>query len=436
MQRGRHVSRRRLLGLGAAAGLTALAPASTMVRAKEEDKPDLLSSHPVRLIADRIVCWQTPCGDLDSRQCPFGGGGHLSYPFLAIGMYEAYKATGIEQYKAAAAGCATFFQSIMSPAWHTPHFGLALRALQILKLCQPRNWRWNDKATTLVRWMVPWRWDEATYFLNGYAAGGMKDAANCTDNAHAGVGLMVYYDMSSDPRSLRWPIPPQAGVDIPGTNAESIQATRTLALEMAEGMAACYLTEMKPGSYQGWWSSKLGTWAISPNSAVRFEHFRDSNKEKPNTVKCCDTGWGYASIETIDYLTRLHATAENENLKAAIAEKCATSMKWQFDDCQFADGACGILGRDDKWLGMTAGAVLSYLRTRAAGFLSEQDVAEYRPKAKAARDWMLKCITPETLDSKQPGYVKVTGRSTPNPRDLFGWHFGWALEALCQSRQI
>ena len=27
----------------------------------------------------------------------------------------------------------------------------------------------------------------------------------------------------------------------------------------------------------------------------------------------------------------------------------AASMKWQFDACQFDDGACGMSGRDDKW---------------------------------------------------------------------------------------
>jgi hypothetical protein len=31
-------------------------------------------------------------------------------------------------------------------------------------------------------------------------------------------------------------------------------------------------------------------------------------------------------------------------------------MKWQFDACQFDDGACGLSGRDDRWLGMTGGA--------------------------------------------------------------------------------
>ena len=435
----RRFSRRTLLRLTAASGVAAAARGKTTRGAdkKPTGRPGSPASRAIRLIADKIVEWQTPSGDLDSRRCPFGGGGHLSYPFLGAGMYRAYKATGVEAYKAAAAGCATFYLSIMSPVWHTAHFGLALRALQVLKLCRPGWTQWNAKATALVDWMLPWRWDEPTYFRMGYGAGGMADAANCTDNAHAGAGLMAYYQMSENPKSLKSRVPDvPAGINITRVNAEAIKATRVLALEMAEGLARCYLTEMKPGTYQGWWSSKLGTWAIAPNSAIRFEHFRDSNKEKPNTVKCCETGWGYASIESIDYLTQLSAATSKEDLKAAIPGKCATSMKWQFDGCQFDDGACGIIGRDDKWLGMTAGAVLSYVRTKAAGFLSDRDVAQYRPKAQAALDWMLRRVTPETLDSRDSGYVKVTGRSTPNPRDFFGWHLGWTLEALVRADEI
>jgi len=108
-------------------------------------------------------------------------------------------------------------------------------------------------------------------------------------------------------------------------------------------------------------------------------------------------------------------------------------MKWQFDACQFDDGACGMSGRDDKWWGMTAGAVLSYLRTRDAGFLSEQDVARYRPKAARARDSLVKQATEETLRSG--GYLRVTGKSRPK-LDNQAWLFAWCLDALLRVDEV
>ena len=60
MQAKRQIPRRSLLGLSAAAGVAALTPGGSTVRAKEEGKPPVAPSHPVRMIADRIVRWQRP----------------------------------------------------------------------------------------------------------------------------------------------------------------------------------------------------------------------------------------------------------------------------------------------------------------------------------------------------------------------------------------
>ncbi|MBC8873292.1 MAG: hypothetical protein H8E44_27975 [Planctomycetes bacterium] len=65
--------------------------------------------------------------------------------------------------------------------------------------------------------------------------------------------------------------------------------------------------------------------------------------------------------------------------------------------------------------------------TRDAGFLPAQDVARYRPKAQAARDWLLAHATDDTL--KSGGYLRVTGRSRPK-LDSRVWLFGWCLDAL------
>ena len=103
-------------------------------------------------------------------------------------------------------------------------------------------------------------------------------------------------------------------------------------------------------------------------------------------------------------------------------------MKWQFDACQFDDGAVGMRGRDDKWLGATAGAILSYLRVRDAGFLPDADRVTYGQKAAMARDWILRHLTPELVDGG--GYIEVTGESEPRPPENLAWLLAWTLEAL------
>jgi hypothetical protein len=109
-------------------------------------------------------------------------------------------------------------------------------------------------------------------------------------------------------------------------------------------------------------------------------------------------------------------------------------MRWQFDACQFDDGACGMRGRDDRWLGMTAGAILSLLRVRDAGFLDSATEAEYLPRACAARDWLVAHVTPENVESG--GYFAVTGQSEPRPPENQAWQLGWTLEALMRLGEL
>ena len=108
-------------------------------------------------------------------------------------------------------------------------------------------------------------------------------------------------------------------------------------------------------------------------------------------------------------------------------------MKWQFDACQFDDGACGMASRDDKWVGMTAGAILSFLRVRDADFLSAEEIAKYRPKVELARDWLTRDLADKVL--KHRGYIRVTGKSQPK-LDNLAWLLGWALSALIRLDEI
>ena len=83
---------------------------------------------------------------------------------------------------------------------------------------------------------------------------------------------------------------------------------------------------------------------------------------------------------------------------------------------------------------MTAGAILSYLRARDAGFLSAADAAAYGRKARLAADWLLDHVTPQSIDAG--GYFPVTGQSEPRPPENLAWQLGWTLEALTRLHEI
>lgn len=363
----------------------------------------------IRLLADRFTSWQTPYGRPDPRRCPFVTPGkcvstHFHSPtFLAIGLYHAFKAMGDETYKAAADRYVTYYLAAMRdpptggqrqdyPSY--PYqYGMALAGFGPFRMHNPDEDCLDGKAAALYEWLLRWRWAEGSYFRNGYgnAKHSVADCANSDDNCHMGRGLVAYHAVSG----------------------------RADVLRDAEGLAAYYLTEMEPGTLKGCWSSALGTWVVAPTTVDSIEHFRND--------KSCEMGWGFSSVGAIEFLSDL-APATNNEIRRALADRCAASMRWQFDACQFDDGACGMSGRDDRWLGMTAGAILSYLRTRDAGLLDEKMQAAYRPRAIAARDWLLAHLTADDVDSG--GYYKVAGKSEPRPPENQAWQMGWTLEAL------
>jgi len=397
----------------------------------------------IRMLAGRFAAWQTPFGRPDPERCPFVTLGKCistqfhSPAFMATALYRAFEVTGDAAYKAAADRYVTFYfaclrdppaggQRLDYPSYPF-QYGMALGGYRDFRRHNPEETSLDGKAAAIYEWLLRWRWDEGSYFRNSYGSekDGVPDCGFSDDNTHMGRGLMGYYEVSGRPEVL----------------------------EEAKGLARYYLTEAKLGSYQGCWSSAMGTWVVAPTMVAGFEHFHN----KPSI----EMGWGFSATGAVEYLTQLASQLRNADIglrspdrasdTAAvsdqsairnspsailpeIAQKCATSVKWQFDACQFDDGACGMRGRDDKWLGMTAGAILSFLRVRDAGFLSAEDVARYRPRARAAVDWLRAQTTPEAVDAG--GYIKVTGESEPRPPENLAWLLAWTAEALIRSEDV
>lgn len=394
----------------------------------------------ILLLADRFTEWQTSYGRPDPTRCPFVlpeslvTSTHFHSPsFMAIGLYRAFEATGRRAYKAAADRYVTYyFACLREPAaqldaysrrWvehmgqrHGPDpnrdewaknilawpfmYGMALAAYRDFKTANPDETALDSKAAALFRWLLHYRWERGSWFRNGYGDPdrGVPDAGNSDDNCHIGRGLMGYYATTQSPDVLR----------------------------EAQGLAEYYLTECRPGTYNGCWSSALGSWVVAPTTVASFEHFRDRQS--------CEMAWCFSSVGATEYLTQLAGATRSETFRSRIAHVSRTSMKWQFDSCQFDDGAVGMRGRDDKWLGATAGAILSFLRVRDAGFLADADARAYRDRAIAARDWVLHHLTPEFVDCG--GYIEVTGESEPRPPENLAWLLAWTLEALVAMERL
>lgn len=372
----------------------------------------------VRELADRFARWQTPYGRPDPEKCPFVTPGRCistqfhSPTFMAIGLYRAFDLFGDQAYKDAADRYIGFYFAALR---HPPaggvlrldypsypfQYGMALAGYEVFRQQNPEETWLDGKAAAIVEWLRSFRWDEGSYFRNGYGNPklGIVDCGFSEDNLNIGRGLVGYYRISGD----------------------------TAALEAASGLADYYLTDLEFGTYNGCWSEALGTWAVGPTTIDNFEHF--------HARRSFEIAWGFTAVGTIEFLTRLAPLIEQQEKRARIAERCVRSLYWQFNECQFEDGACGLAGRDDRWLGMTAGAILSYLRVRDAGFLSPDEIAWYRPRALAAAEWLVDNATPENIDGRS-GYLPETGKSEPRPPENLAWMLAWTLLGLSRIPEI
>jgi hypothetical protein len=349
---------------------------------------------------------------------------------MAIGLYKAFSATGEIRYKEAADRyVAGYFSCLRNPPdkadFYTETwleyvaektggadanlqewakniltwpfiYGMALAGYGYFRQYNPDELALESAAAAVYEWLLYWRWDKGSYFRNGYGSAkhGIIDCGNSDDLCHMGRGLTGYHKLTG----------------------------RADVLAAAEGLAKYYITECEPGTYKGCWSSELGSWVIAPTIADGIEHFTGQ--------RSCDLSWGFSVIGTIEYLTELAAVTSNHVLRDEIAAKCACAMQWQFDKCQFDDGAIGMSGQDDKWLGMTAGAIQCFVRTRDAGFLNDEEIAEYRPRALAARHWLLENVTRKGIEAG--GYFPISGTSEPRPPDNLAWMFGLTLQTLAE----
>ncbi|MCC7352179.1 MAG: hypothetical protein IT330_00375 [Anaerolineae bacterium] len=363
----------------------------------------------VRFICDQFVSWQASSGGINPETCSFHRNTHwgkpVSYgqdiPWLVRALYAAYDLLNEPRYKAAADRYAIYFIACMYDKAATYALGGAIEPC--FKLYWEHNpsddclhnlfWG-NGKMKSIYRWLLGYRTDNGNYLNCGYGWWDEKgvthkdeDVGFCSDLCEPLRGLVAYSQLFHDEE----------------------------ALQHAIGLACYFVTEFKPGTMDGIWSSQIGSWLIGPRHCTGFENLVG--------VYADEAGWAWLSYFASFSLLRLYDILKegHSELKATIRDRCLTSLRWLFDNCQFEDGSVGMSGRDDKWLGATAMAVLQYLELYRRILIDRETHHRYYPQALKALAWLREMSRPERFPPD--GYIPVTGKSKPWP----GWNTVWLL---------
>jgi hypothetical protein len=408
--------------LGAAATLPAALAAADDGAAGSPDavaaKSDAAWLKNARLFGDRFIEWQAPYGGPHPQRSPYRSA-WTGTVVQGVGpqvraLYRLFEETGDERYKTAADRHAVFMLSTIHDPWEPyssmiatgskpPQFALSAAWIYGKAFSPCYEWfvRHNPqdpslelKAYAMYRWLQHHRRDDSYYGV-GYGIPGFEDAQFSCDLGEVGGGLVGFYKASG----------------------------HQPALDDVFGLAKFFLTEHEPGSGRGVWSTERGTWLVGPWPGGGSEHFTDQQYN--------EVGWGWSCLVDGEFLLELRKLAdkpEQADLRQDIAEKCVRAFRWCIDECQFEDGAHGMFGRDDKWVGQTAAAILLYAKLREQDLVPADVEAEYGPKIRQSWQWLLAHTGVETFP--EHGYIKVTGATTPSPPENLLWMMAWTTEAL------
>jgi hypothetical protein len=402
--------------LGTVAGVTTITCA--LSGSKESAAGERISA-PLQnavFIGDKFVDWQAPYGGPDPEKCPYRTPGkfdafhmHGCGP-MSRALYRLYGATNDEKYKVAADRYALFLIN----ALHDPPtpFSNTLEINGVRRTSLSSSWMYGKalapcyeefckhnpkedflerKALTLYRWLQRHRRDDS-YFGVGYPAPNQApDCQNSCDLGEVGYGLMGYYEISKRPEVIRDAI----------------------------GLAKFFLTDYVEGSTNGIWHPRLGVWLVSLWAA---------NGEHTTGQAINRFGWGWSAYIDSEFLLRLRTNIDDEAMKADIANKCVSALRWCLDTCQFEDGGHGMLERDDKWVGMAAAAILLYEAVVRYDVISASDKAALHPRIEKSWRWLLNRTSPETFPDD--GYIRVTGKTNKSPLENITWMLAWTCEAL------
>lgn len=217
------------------------------------------------------------------------------------------------------------------------------------------------------------------HFPCGYGVAAAKDAGWTNDLSMVGSGLVWTYELTGDATILS---------DALSFAEYFVQPWRPQALG-SDGYWRC-----------GTWHDKLGSWVIGPSHYSGFES---------TDVFADEASWVFSTLTCIDFLLRLY----RHKADPRFLDRSVRAAQWTFRACQFDDGAVGMCGRDDKWLGFTGDAVTQVTRLRPYA----AHIAEAWPDLRRQAEWAQRYLAAglATANLERHGVQWVQRKSSTNP---------------------
>jgi len=326
---------------------------------------------------------------------------------LAEALYRADALTNNATYREVANAQARFTAQFVRDTLQTWLMGVAMETVGFFHRFNEADSELIEAVQRIVGWARRRRREVTTvdgvtyrHFPCGYACLKEADDAGWTNDLSIfGSGLVWAYEVTGD-RSI---------------------------LEDAVSYAEYFVQPWRSGSlgddglwHAGTWHEDLGTWVIGPLHYGGFESTDAYGDE---------ASWVFSTFSCIDYLTRLYRHEPDPSF----LDRCLKAAEWTFRECQFDDGAVGICGRDDKWLGTTGYAISQVAAIeRAAGGRAE--LQPLREAASRSYDYLRGRLPDASLDDHGVGWVNRT--TLADPMVNVGWLWLAAVIGLLDGEQI
>lgn len=353
-------------------------------------------------IAERFLRWQKQDGSVDRGVFPYKAYWAIqdrsifASPFIremAEALYRLYEVTKEEKYKICADKYVRYYIANTTEKtgvlWQ---LGTALEAFGLYRKHNPNDASLDNAVHRIYSWAKENFWPD-----NSWIERWPPDQEVSNDISLFGSGLMDYYNIFQNPEVL----------------------------DCAIALSKFFTADYKMGSRipeTGFWSPVINTWLIGTLSR--------SGAEMLSSATFNRSGWVATSSSGVDFLAKLFAITKDPMVK----EKAVCSMKWAFDSCQFPDGAVGIGGRDDKWLGFTGAVIRAYRQLAVHKMLDDDIKSAYFPKVEKAIIWLMQMTDPKKFPKN--GVVYVTHRTRPSPDSHVVWMDSWTIIGLIDGIEL
>jgi hypothetical protein len=313
---------------------------------------------PARVI-DAFLAECMPAGGIDARRSPwqvagrgaavggtmFPGGVDVRYVRYSVeAFYRLADLTGEERYAYTADAQARFLARCVREGHPSWAYGTGLEAVGLFHARHAAGTELLDEAARIVSWarsrkvLIVTRDNVAySHFPCGYGVLEALDAGWTNDLSILGSGLVRAAESLGDPAVLR---------DAASFAEFFLQPWRRDALG-PDGFWQC-----------GTWREDLSSWVVGPSDYSGFES---------TDARADDVSWIFSALTCTDFLCRLHALTG----EARCLARCRDALAWSLGTARFEDGAVGICGRDDKWLG-AAGAAISQVKAASGAMCRDR----------------------------------------------------------------